>query len=112
MSQISGGESREIDIDGEIRKRARPKSIALTPGRSTPGVNSGGLKGAEMGKQSNASLCDMTPNTSTNFHSVIQLKRSTSSILTNSTSPHAKKEFNLSRFLVTNKKKTVIKYTF
>ena len=28
---FSGGEaSREIDIDGEIRKRARPKSMAIT----------------------------------------------------------------------------------
>ena len=74
-------ESREIDIDGEIRKRApRPKSIAI----SSP--ISSGANG---------------------------LKRSTSSIL--ATSSQTKKDFNLSRFLVTSsnsghKKKIMVSF--
>ena len=64
-------------------------------------------------------LCEPVGSTSipSQFHSVIQLKRSTSSIFevrsssnNNSSGSHVSKkpEFNLSRFLVTNKKKTVV----
>ena len=80
------GESREIDIDGEIRKRVRPKSVLVT---SSP----------KMVVKEASPVRRVTPNHPTT-KTVIQLKRSTSSIL----APTTRKEFNLSRFLVKNKK--------
>ena len=79
------GESREIDIDTEIRKRIRPKSVVV--------VNSPKMSEAEV----NRKPIQRTPTAKT----VIQLKRSTSSIL----APTTRKEFNLSRFLVKNNKR-------
>ena len=75
--------SREIDIDTEIdrRNKTRPKSMAA---------------------DTHVSIGNNSSCTSYN-NNVVQLKRSTSSILN---SP-AKKEFNLSRFLVTKPKKQV-----
>lgn len=85
-----GRESREIDIDGEILKRApppqqRPKSVVINPSA---------LK--EEGR-----------------HSTVQLKRSTSSILATSSCPaNGRQDFNLSRFLVSNKRKLAVSVSF
>jgi len=89
---IEGTESREIDIDTEIRKRIRPKSVVVT---HSP-------KMSEIPVANNRPPPNLrTPTAKT----VIQLKRSTSSIL----APTTRKEFNLSRFLVKNTNKKVCK---
>ena len=85
------GESREIDIDTEIRKRIRPKSVVLVT--SPP---------PKMSEVVPSDAANNKPNLRTpTAKTVIQLKRSTSSIL----APTTRKEFNLSRFLVKNNKR-------
>ena len=83
------GESREIDIDTEIRKRIRPKSVVV--------VDSPKMSEVVPSDAANSKPNLRTPTAKT----VIQLKRSTSSIL----APTTRKEFNLSRFLVKNNKR-------